>query len=190
SVELGLTASMPPIIIANGVAEHVLRRFWRRAPILQAETQGEQLPLFQQGLIQFYWRYALVYLVALLLLSVGTQALFYWAIDSGVLVQWIPIPNPQELFFIFYAGLAAYGLLGMGIFSCMFCITVGAPILAVRAVAWGLLATLLIGLPLSGIHYSFSALAFIIGGLFFVVIAWQKCMYVLRSADHRFAMSL
>ncbi len=190
SVEIGLTASMPPLIIANGVAEHALRRFWRHAPALQAQTAGDNVAQFRTALVKFYWHYAKVYLAALTILSLGTHLLFPLVVDAGIIERWLHLPNAAQLIFIFNAGLIAYGLLGLGIFSCMFCITVGAPQLAMQAVGWGLMTTLLIGIPLSGMHYTFSALAFICGAIVFVIAAWKMCNRVLQSSDYRFAMAL
>jgi hypothetical protein len=84
----------------------------------------------------------------------------------------------------------AYGLLGWGIFGCMFCMTVGAPRLALRAVRWGLIALLIIGIPLSSLHYTFSVLAFIGGAAVFGIVAHQMCKQGLQSSDYRFAMAL
>ncbi|MEZ4728936.1 MAG: GT4 family glycosyltransferase PelF [Caldilineaceae bacterium] len=194
SVELGLTASMPPIIIAGGVAEHVLRRFWRYTPALQAQTSGDALPAFHGALRRFYQRTTTIYLIALTLLSFGMHLLFQQLVDTGFITRWLAIPatptNLTHLLFIFNGGLIAYGLLGWGIFSCMFCITLGAPQLAMRAVCWGLVATLIFGIPLSGLHYTLSTVAFISGAAVFVIVAHQMCNQVLQSSDYCFAMAL
>ncbi|MEZ4869977.1 MAG: GT4 family glycosyltransferase PelF [Caldilineaceae bacterium] len=194
SVELGLTASMPPIIIAGGVAEHILRRFWRYTPALQAQTAGDAVADFRNALTNFYQRTMLIYLLALALLSIAMHLLFQQLVAGGYISNWLQLPANQttvnHLHFIFNSGLIAYGLLGWGIFSCMFCITVGAPQLAMQAVRWGLVATCLLGVPLSELHYTFSALAFIGGAIVFVVIAQQMCNRVLQSSDYRFAMAL
>lgn len=190
SVEIGLTLSMPPLILANGMAEHTLRRFWRYTPALQAQTTGQDLENFRRSLHTFHYQYATIYLIGLTLLSIGTHMLFTLGLENGILARWVDLPNSTELLFIFNAGLIAYGFLGLGIFNCMFCITVGAPQLATQAVSWGLVTTLLLGAFLSRIHYTFSALAFIVGALVFVIVAWRMCFRILQSADYRFAMAL
>lgn len=190
SVEMGLTASMPPLILASGVAEHALRRFWSYTPVLQAQTESNDLPAFRRALGQFYQRFALIHLITLVALSIGTYFLFRLAVSSGLITHWLHLPDTEQLLFIFTGGLIAYGLLGVGVFNAMFCITLNAPQLATRAIWWGLVVTLLVGAPLSSIHYTLSALAFISGALVFVLISWKMCYRILQSADHRFAAAL
>lgn len=189
-VEVGLTASMPPIMVAGGVAEHTLRRFWRYAPYRLAATSGAEPTHFCEALVLFHGRFARIYLGTVLLLSLITQIVFQWIVDMGALDRWLPMANTGNLLFLFRMGLIAYALLGMGIFSCMFCITIGAPKRAMQAVRWGLLTTLFLGIPLSRINYTLSVLAFVIGAFVFVIAAWWSCHQVLRRADYYFALAL
>ncbi|MEZ4656213.1 MAG: GT4 family glycosyltransferase PelF [Caldilineaceae bacterium] len=190
NVELGLTASMPPLMIAGGVAEHTLRCFWRMAPALMQQTPGGALSHFRQSLTRFYWRYALLYLSVLGGLSLVMHLVFQELLQAGVIQRLFHLSNTDGLLFIFYAGLAAYGLLGLGIFSAMFCITLGAPQLAVRAVIISLTATLIVGIPLSGMNYALSALAFVYGAVVFAVVTWGMADRVLQAADYQFALGI
>jgi len=84
-LELVLTTSMLPLVAASGVAEHCLRRFWRRAAEVQATTPGSSPGVFGKALTKFYSRQLLRYLVALACISLLTYAAFHLITSSDSL---------------------------------------------------------------------------------------------------------
>ncbi|MFN8487917.1 MAG: GT4 family glycosyltransferase PelF [Caldilineaceae bacterium] len=190
AVEVGLTLSMPPLVLASGVAEHALRHFWQYAPTLQALTNGEQIACFGKTLRQFSQRHRNTYLLTLAGLSLVTHVAFTASVRLGLLTKWLGLLNFHQLTFIFDGGLLAYGLLGWGLFHCMFCVTLGRAQCALQAVQWGLLFLLLSGTPLLLFHYQYSVIAFVCGALAFALTAQRAANQVLRTSDYHFAASL
>jgi hypothetical protein len=94
------------------------------------------------------------------------------------------------MMFIFDTSLIAYGLLGLGLFNCMFCITVGCPHHALRSLLWGMLVMLLVGIPLCWVSYQYCAVAFAFGAATFAFTSWKSVSQVLRQADYHFASTL
>jgi glycosyltransferase involved in cell wall biosynthesis len=189
-VELALTLAMPPLILAGGVAEHALRLFWRVAPVGLSLTPGGETALFGRGLADFYCHYRRLYLLALAVLSTAALLALQAAAYYGLLERWLQSSALNSLWLFFAGSLLAYGLLGLGIFSCMFCITVGRPQSAIRAVGFGIAVLICLGLLLMPLNFVYSVLAFIGGGLAFAVVAWREAGQIFQSVDYYFASSL
>src|SRR5262249_50204018 len=152
---------MPPLILASGAAEHTMRMFWRYVPIVQATTAGEQVSEFGRTLNAFCRRHRLLYLFILVCLSIIAHIGFRYAANAGLLARWINLAGQDQLSFVFDGALLAYGFLGLGLFNCMFCITVGRPQAALQAVQWGMVILIGSGLPLALVSYQYTVLAFI-----------------------------
>jgi glycosyltransferase involved in cell wall biosynthesis len=190
SVEIGMTLAMPPLILVSGVAEHALRLFWRVAPAMQENTPGEQVPLFHERLVEFYRRHRMNYILTLVTLNILFMLGFWVATDLGMWGAWPHLVSSAPASFIFDTSLIAYALLGLGLFNSMFCITVGRPQLAVRALLWGIAVTILVGAPLCAISYQYSALSFIFGAAVFAFVSWRMVSQVLNLMDYHFASTI
>ena len=149
SLELGLTLSLPPIMIAGGVIEHALRIFWRRALAVQSQTPADESGRFRDALTALYRRQLGRYLVALTVVSAAVLVLFQFSLSSGRLESWFEIASPVTLSTVFYCGLIAYALVGWGLFNSTFSITLNLPGTATRGIVAGIIVTALIGLLLA-----------------------------------------
>jgi polysaccharide biosynthesis protein PelF len=185
SLEGGLTLSLPPLVLAGGLAERTLRLFWQRALTTQQGTHGQNPERFGQTLMTFYWQQLRRYLLVLALISAGIYALFQLSISTMLLPRFMALPSMAVLVLVFHAGLATYYLIGWGWFNCMFGLTLGRPKLALQALIVAIVITLIVGVPLSlGVHFSYAALAFIAGALAFAATSSWLTYRLLKSADY------
>ncbi|MFN8474394.1 MAG: GT4 family glycosyltransferase PelF [Anaerolineae bacterium] len=190
SLELGLTLSLPPIMIAGGVIEHALRIFWRRALAVQSETPAGESERFREALKELYRRQLGRYLVALTLVSAGVLAMFQISLSSGRLESWFGIASPVTLSTVFYCGLIAYALVGWGLFNSTFSITLNLPGVATRGIVAGIIVAALVGLLLAvQVDYRYTVISFIVGALVFVVVSSANVTRLLRSADYHYFAS-
>ena len=188
SLEAGLCLSLPPLILANGVAEHTLQQFWLRAAATQAGLSGSQPGEFNRTLTTFYKGQLVRYLVALSWLTVVAYGVFRWTVDAGLAAAWLGLGNLDVVANVFAAGLVAYWLLGWGLFNCMFSLTLACPHFALRALVPSMGAALAVGLPLSlGLGFGFAALGAIAGSAVYVVASSRTTRRVFRAADYYYA---
>ena len=185
SVEVGLILSLPPLILSSGVAEHALRQFWLRALAAQAITPGCDPRRFGSVLTEFYRQQLERYLMVLAGTSAMVYVVFQLALSSGLLASWLRLSSLDTTRFFFYISLIIYGLLGWGQFNSAFCVTLGRPTLALRAVILGIGIVIVTGVPLSlGLNFTYAALAFIAGAITFVAASSRTVKKVLESAEY------
>jgi len=179
-----------PIILVGGVIEHTLREFWRFAPRAQANTPGADASQFRYALARFYGRYWWLYMLVLTALSLVVYVAVSAAFGFGLLARWIALPDLTPIMRFFVAGLCINWLIGAGLFNCVFCITLGRPWLAVRAVALAIAVTVIVGAPLSFLlNFSLAAVAFICGAIAFALASQRARARVLRSSDYHYVAS-
>jgi hypothetical protein len=184
-LEAGLSLSLPPLILASGVAERTLRQFWTEALAAQRRTLANNPDQFGAILHHFYERHLRRYLIALGALSVATYVLFRLALVTGLLASWIGFYDLDMVERVFLVSLAGYWLLGWGLFNCMFPITLARPRQAMRSIGPGIAVTVLSGLPLSlGVHFTYAAVALILGSMAYVIASSRQTRHVLQSAHY------
>jgi hypothetical protein len=185
NLEAGLTLSLPPLILASGVTERTLRKFWAEALAAQSRTPGYAPSQFGHGLNEFYKAHLRRYLIVLGILSGVTFGLFKMAQASGLLASWLGYDRLDLVENLFLMSLLSYWLLGWGLFNCMFPVSLARPHLATRAVAPAIAVTILTGVPLSlGLHFSYAAAALMLGAVAFVAASSRLTGQVLESADY------
>jgi glycosyltransferase involved in cell wall biosynthesis len=190
NIEVGLTLSMPPLILAYGAAEHALRLFWRRVATVQATTPAINVGGFGASLVAFVGKQRRVYMLVLTIFTLLAHAIFRYSLDAGWINHWLQPADPGQLLFIFSLSLVAYWLLGLGLFNCMFAVTLGKPQVAFRAVLWGCLVMAITGAMLCSLSFTLAAFAFVLAALAFAAISWEETNQVLWSADYSFAAVL
>jgi hypothetical protein len=187
STEVGLTLSMPPVILAYGVAEYALRTFWRVASVAQVSVSGETTGMFGQSLSEFCDRQRKYYIVILSILTVGAYFLFQVAIEAGLLTKWLHLSDLSAVTFIFNTSLVAYALIGVGLFNCMFAVTLGHPRVAVNAVTWAAVTMIVFGLLLADVSFMYVPIGFVLAGAVFAALSWLQTSEVVQSCDYSFA---
>jgi hypothetical protein len=190
NIEVGLTLSMPPLILAYGVAENALRQFWRRSGAIQAGTPAVNVERFGAELVVFAAKKRRVYMLVLTALTVLAYFVMQAVLEAGWVGYWIQITDPAEFLAIFGMSLVAYWLLGLGLFNCMFAVTLGWPQVAFRSVIWSGVVMVVTGIVLSSSNYAFSVVAFVLAAAVFAVLSWKDTNQVLRRADYSFASVL
>jgi hypothetical protein len=190
SLEAGLTLSLPPVVLAGGVAEHALRLFWLRAREAQASVPGNDLGRFGRILSELYNQQLQSYLAVSGICSFAMYVAFHVALRTGFLVQWVQLRDLDTLAFVFHASLIAYFLVGWGLFNCTVCVTLARPGLALRAVLIAMAVMVITGIPLSReINLGYAAVAFIIGAAAFILASSRATSLVLESADYYYFSS-
>jgi hypothetical protein len=112
------------------------------------------------------------------------------ALVTGLLASWIGFAELEVVERLFLAGLVGYWLLGWGLFNCMFPISLARPRLATRAIGPPIALTVLTGLPLSlGVHFTYAAVALIVGSMAYVVVSSWQTRHVLQSAHYYYFSS-
>ena len=190
NLEIGLTLSMPPLILATGAAENAMRRFWRQVAAIQAGTPAGDIEHFGAALLAFVAQRRRLYLGLLTSVTLLAGGLFQLVMAAGWPERWMPLTHTAQLLFIFNMSLLAYWLLGLGLFNCMFAVTLGRPQVAFRAVAWSSFVMTATGAMLSSISFTSAVFAFVLAAFVFAVISWEETNQVLWSADYSFAAVL
>lgn len=190
NLEIGLSLSMPPLILACGAAENAMRRFWRQVAIIQAGTPATVTDHFGVALLAFVAQQRRSYLKVLTILTVLAAVAFQYMLGSGWIEQWLPQADRSQLSFLFHMSLVAYWLMGLGLFNCMFAVTLGRPQVALRSVVWGVVVMVATGAMLSSLSFTSAVFAFGLAAFVFAVISWEEANQVLWSADYSFASVL
>jgi polysaccharide biosynthesis protein PelF len=190
SIEGGLTLALLPLALTGGVLEHDSRLFWRRLAVLLEKTPGHNPQEHNVALMAFYGKRRLHYIAVLAIASLVVALVFRAAANAGTLAAWLGLTDLIHVAFFFSTGLVAYGVIGYGIFNCMFCVTLARPTWAAMSVGLGI-AMVLLGAPLSlGLHFAYSAIVFVLSALAFAMLSQYMTNRVLASADYFYVSSL
>jgi len=190
AVEIGLTIALGGHILAGGVAENTIRRFWARV-----QADQEQAPLyrpahFNQILERFYIGERNRFLVTVTLCSALVLAVVLLALRASARLGGTVLPWSEATTSLFLYGLIGYGLLAWGSFNCTFMISLSRPGDAIRSLVVGILITLLQGIGLSlVVAFQYSAIGIIVGSLSFAVVASSRLRDLLARADYYYYTS-
>lgn len=185
TTEIGLTLALGGVILAGGVAERTIGRFWRLVKVHQLEAAVSQPAHFRQAIDAFVARerkrFAGVLLLCNTAVVAGVAALVAWSVQSGV----ASLPWSRETTVVLVWGTIGYGLMALGVFDCMFMITLSRPGMAIRAVTLGIAATLLVGLLIGQLAtFHTSAVGLVVGNLVFLAAAHRNLGALLKHMDY------
>jgi len=185
SIEGGYTLALPPLMLAAGVAERALRLFGTAAREIQATTDPHDAQRVGRSLRAFHRRHLRRYLVTLALISIAVYVVIRLALQTTLLRTWIGMDDASTLLSVAQAALATYSLLGWGMFNYMFIVSLGRPAIALRGPLLGIAVATVLGVPLSlGLHFSYSAVAFMAGGCAYCLASSIAINQMLQSADY------
>jgi hypothetical protein len=190
TVELGLTVALMPLILAMGVTEHAVRRFWKRALAAQHMISGAEPQRFSKVLLGYHRAWLAIYLIVLASLSIGFYQLLEPLIGSQLLTSSLGYHDPATLRQVFVAGLAGYWLLGIGQFNSSFDVTLALPGLANRAILPALAVTLVVGV-LSSLVMGVACVGptLVLGASVYAVASLRAIMQTLEAADYHYLSS-
>ncbi len=185
TIEVGLTVAVGGFILAGGVAECTMRRFWERVQVYQAKTVHTRPDGFGHMIREFFLKEQSDFLVALVLCSfvvaVGVFVLVQLFSSSGMTA----LPWSDKSTVVFVIGLVGYGLMAEGIFNCMFMITLSQPWSASSAVVSGIAVAVVTGLVFSKVlPYQYATLNVVAGGLTLMLISRTRLWRILKDADY------
>lgn len=162
-----------------------MRRFWEVVQAYQYQISLHSAQVFSVRMREFYrrerWRYGWVLLLSSLALWGGVLGL------GGVLQRsvWMTLPWNASARLIFQLGLLGYAALALGLFDCMFMITLGRPGWAIRALLAGTLATLITCLALGQwVSYQVGAAGILAGAVVFLGAAHYRFLRLLANLDY------
>jgi hypothetical protein len=190
TMEVGLTFSLAPLVLGYGLAEHALRLFWRQALVFQALTPGEDALAFGESLRDFCGRQRRRYQVVVALFTLACYVVFKLSLSFGVADHWLHNVALEQLTFVFYAGLCAYAMVGVGIFNAMFAVTLGQPQTAFIVLLVAFAVLVVVSVPLTVFGYAYSTVGFIAGAFILNLLSRWMTDRVLLSADFCFASVL
>ena len=190
TIEVSLTLALMGYILAGGVAERTMRRFWQRVRIYQSATSQARPAGFNRTVRDFFLREQANFLVALVLCScfiwAAVVALVRFPTSSGATAfTWT-----AESTYILILGQIGYGLMALGIFNCMFMITLSQPKPATGAVINGIAVTVVVGLGFAFVlPYQYATLGVVAGGLALALSARLRLEAMLKHADYYYFSS-
>jgi hypothetical protein len=184
TIEVALTVALSGYILAGGVAERTMRRFWQRVKWFQGSTNPLRPGAFSEQVERFFRHEQRTFWAALitcsLLVAGFVQALIMVSSRLGV----VSLPWSEQSATVLAIGLVGYGLMATGIFRSMFMITLSRPRGAIIAASFGAAATLVSGLALAFLlPYEYATLSVVVGGAVFAAVARIHLGYILRDAD-------
>ena len=185
SIELSLTFALGGFILVSGAAENTIHRFWRRVQIDQLRTPRHDPTRFRHILQRFAHTEQRHFMLALLICSLAVLGLVY-------LVQtWLGwLPWTAEAKFLFVVGLLSYDLLAWGLFHAMFLITLSQPRMAISALLWGLVVTVLVGGGFSFfVAYYYVAIGIFMGAAVFLLATQWYTRRLWQHADYYYYAS-
>ena len=185
ATEVGLTIALGGTILTGGVAERTIARFWRLVKVYQLETPPAQPSQFASRLCGFfgkeYLRFALVLSLCSMLVIGAVLSAVTWTQARGV----VALPWTRETSVILALGVIGYGIMALGVFQCMFMITLSRPGMANRAVIIGIVTTLTVGVIVGQLaSYPYSVLGVVAGSLAFAVAARSSLRNLMHHADY------
>lgn len=183
--ELGLTLALGGFILTSGVAEHTMRRFWEVVQVYQHRISLHQASAFSAEVHQFYRREYRRYFWALLGSSAALFGGVVWLMALLQQFALVQLPWKPATAMIFGLGLVGYGALALGLFDCMFLITLACPGWAIKAVLGGAAATLALCVGLGRlISYQYGIIGVLGGGLIFMGLAHHYFRRLLAHLDY------
>jgi hypothetical protein len=174
--ELSLLLALVPLLLATSVGDIILRAFWEVAADLRDKRSEDG---FRRGVSRYVLGGLVRYVVVLGSLTAATIACVEVALRAGRLDD---LSRP-----VFWFGLAAFGLVGVGQYSSTFMLGLALPghVLAPLLTAVVVLAG--VGVPLSRSDYRLAAAAFAAAALAFAIVATAACIQVLRESPRRYS---
>lgn len=185
ATELGLTLALGGFILTSGVAEHTMRRFWEVVQVYQRRIPLQRPSAFSAKMREFYRHERRRYGGAL---AGSSAALFAGVFGLATALRqtgWTALPWNDATTMVLGLGLLGYGALALGLFDCMFMITLGRPGWAIRCLGLAALMTLVgcVGLG-RGLSYQYGAAGILIGGVTFVGTAHRRFLQLLAHLDY------
>jgi len=185
TVEMGLTVAVGGFILASGVAERTMRRFWERVQVYQTKTVQTRPDGFGRMVREFFLEEQSYFLAALVFCSfvvaIGLLVLLLLFLASGMTA----LPWSNQATVVFVIGLVGYGMMAAGLFSCMFMITLSQPWAASSAVVSGIAVAVVTGLAFSNVlPYQYATLNVVAGGLALMLISRKRLWRILKDADY------
>jgi hypothetical protein len=187
--ELGLTLALTGYMLVGGVAEHTMQRFWQRVNGYQAQTRATAPHKFGAKILSFYRAERKRYMSILALCTIGVAlvvGIVLQATDFVLLgIDWTPAAT-----LVFATGTIGYALLALGVFDCMFLITLSQPRFALEALSLGLLVTLGVSIA-SGrmLGYAYGALGTVAGSTVFLILVAERLRRLMQDADYYYYAS-
>ena len=188
--ELALTLALTGYILVGGVAERTMRRFWQRVNIYQKRVLADNPRTFGATLHDFVKRERVQFVWALGVCTTAVLVIVVGAVNASSSRILLGLQWDAATLIVFVAGLVGYGILALGVFDCMFLITLSRPLYALAALGIGTLATLIISAAAGlFISYAYGALGVLLGSLIFLLFARRYLAHIIRYADYYYYAS-
>jgi len=176
TLELSLTFALPPVLLASGTHEQVMRAFWTFARRTQGRSDTDT---FRRALESFHASRRRLFACVLSVLTCLMVILVELAVLSG------RVHSASQFVFLF--GVVGFFVLGLGQFSCLFLLSLGRPSEALRAALAGVAVVTATAAPLTFIDFRLVAPCFAAGAAVFAIQARWGCRRVLARADYHYA---
>jgi hypothetical protein len=176
TIEVSLLVALVPVVLAMGLGERTLRSFWRYAHDLTDHVAADG---FRRGVRRYVLDGLVRYAAVLGALSLVTAVAFEALVAAG------GVPGASQV--VFFCGLVAFFLFGLGNYSCLFLLGLALPDRAVRPLAVGVLVVVVAGVPLTFLDFRLSALGFALGAGVFAAAATAACLTVLAEIPRRYS---
>ncbi len=174
--EQSLLLALLPLLVATCYGDRILRSFWGFAEVIRDENSVDG---FRHKATAYVFRGLANYVFVLFGLSILTGLGVEFAMREGRL------DDASRL--VFWCGLGAFLLLGVGQYCCTFMLGLSLPRHALAPLLVGLTVLGVLGLPLAERNFELAAVAFVAATGAFAGTATIACLDVLREVPRRYA---
>ena len=174
--ELSLLLALVPLLVGMGFGNKILRRFWDFAAVAREQDSVDG---FRRGATRYVLRGLAGYAFVLCGLSILTAVAVELAMREGRL------DDVSRL--VFWCGLGAFLLLGLGQYCSTFMLGLSLPRQALGPLLVGLAVLVVVGLPLSERDFELAAVAFVAATAAFAAAATIACIDVLSEVPRRYS---
>lgn len=176
ALELSFTLALPPVLLASGLYERLMRTFWRFVRTRHDEddriTFRSTVAIFQASQLR---RFALV--------ACGLSAATVLVVEGTVWRGGLDAVSQV----VFLCGIGGFLLLGVGQLSCFVMLSLSRPGPALQSVATAAVVLGAVGWPLASVDFRLAAPAFLAAATVFAALAQLRCRSVIEAADYHYA---
>ncbi len=190
TTEVGLTIALCGMILAGGVAERTIGKFWRLVQDYQMDSSPAKPARFGQSIRGFFASEQKRFALILVLCSCAVTGVVVAAVVVASARGLSLLPLTRETLVVLALGTIGYGIMALGVFQCMLMITLSVPGMANRYVLVGILVTLLVGIAAGWFFgYQYSTTGVVVGSLAFLLTARRSLNQLLRNVDYYYYAS-
>jgi hypothetical protein len=188
ALEVALVVALLPVVASVGVADRELRGFWRLLGTALERTMAGKEKALAAELQASVRRGQRRYVWVLSILALATSGLFALIASAGWLDQGLGRDQVGWAVIAVVVASIAYVFLGLGVFSSMYSLSLGAPLGVLKALGAAMASVGVVGYPLARLWSWRAALpALVVATAVFALMAARSQRAVVRKTAHLYS---